>query len=171
MAGAGAKKRLQDNQNRLQTLRLAAGTTTFLYVAIRWLLFRSSTYWYHWLGLTVTVLVHAFAYLLIASVAKPVYSPSGELQDGGADLNKHTAASYSHDVLYITSFVQVLAAFTNYGWLAYLTIPAYALFKLWALVIYPNFFAPKKEEKVDPDLMKRMERADKRAERRRMKRF
>ena len=169
MAGAGAKKRAEENKQRLKTLQLLILVTTAVYAAVRLGAFKSTAQWYHWIGLLFTLGIHGVSYWIIAAVARPVYQ-NGELIDGGGDLSKSIAASYSHDVLYVTSMVQVLAAFTNWGWLLFLTVPLYAAYKLFEKVFIP-MMKPKQEAAIDPEMIKKMEKAEKRAERRRMKRF
>jgi hypothetical protein len=169
MAGAGAKKRAEENKQRLKTLQLVILVTTAVYAGIRLGAFRSTAQWYHWAGLILTLGVHGVSYWIIAAVGKPVYQ-NGELIDGGGDLSKSVAASYSHDVLYVSSMVQLLAAFTNWGWLLYLAIPGYATYKLFEKVFIP-MLKPKQEAAIDPEMLKKMEKAERRSERRRMKRF
>ena len=53
---------------------------------------------WHWFGLVVTLLAHAASYLAIAAAARPTYSSSGALLDGGGVLDKGMASSY-HDIL------------------------------------------------------------------------
>ena len=115
MAGAGARKRLDENTARLRLLAglIAAGVVTFL--GVRLTMFRQITHLEHWLGFAVTVIVEGLTFAAISMAAQPVYDGSGRLLDGGADLNKGAVSSY-HDVLYLSVLVQLVAAFTNYGW-------------------------------------------------------
>lgn len=115
MAKAGARKRLEENGARLRMLLglMVLGSGTFL--AVRLLMYKEATTFGHWVGLTVTLLVEGFTYAAIAVAAQPVYDGSGTLIDGGADLNKGMVSSY-HDVFYISVMVQLVAAFTKWGW-------------------------------------------------------
>ncbi len=108
MAGAGAKKRAEENKRRLSTLRIIIVVASISFLAARLLIFRHSTTWAHWLGWAVTLAVHGLAYWTIAAVASPTYdSATGELLDGGGDLSKGGLQSYYHDLLYINALVQV----------------------------------------------------------------
>uniref|UniRef100_A0A9I9EFF7 Uncharacterized protein n=1 Tax=Cucumis melo TaxID=3656 RepID=A0A9I9EFF7_CUCME len=40
-------------------------------------------------------------------MATPTYGDDGELLDGGFDMSTGGICSYMHDVIYITSFVQI----------------------------------------------------------------
>jgi hypothetical protein len=168
MAGAGAKKRAEDNARTLQRLSIFIVVCAGVHAAVRLWLKASTATWSSWAGLAGTVLVQGFCYLSIAAVARPVYT-NGVLVDGGADLSKG-AISYYFDVLYVTGFVQVLASFTFYGWYLYLVVPIYGGYMLTTKVIMP-MFAKQKEVEVDPATLKKLEKAEKRSERRRVKRF
>lgn len=97
--GDGAKRRLEQNQKRLAALRAAALASTLVYAGARLALNRGGgSKGLHWAGLVVTLLAHGFAYLAIAAVARPTYSNSGALVDGGGDLDKGSASMY-HDLL------------------------------------------------------------------------
>lgn len=171
MAGEGAKKRLEQNQRRLFALRVAMLLTTALYVSVRLFVRAGTRGAWHWVGLVATLLMHGLSYLAIAAAAQPTYSSTGALIDGGGDLDRGTASSY-HDVLYITCAVQALAAFTDKGWWLYASVPAYGLYKLWGFV-YPNFIKkkPEGEGELDEKTRAKLERTERRSERRRMKRF
>lgn len=107
MAGQGAKKRIEENKRRLRLLIiwLAVG----LAAQVLNLAVRGFQTW-RFIGLLATVSVNAFTYQSISALAAPVYDPSsGELLDGGADLDMKGFCGYYHDVLYITVIVQVSA--------------------------------------------------------------
>ena len=130
MAGAGAKKRVETNRQRLQNLRYALIVGMATFVIVRSILFSASTSRWHWIGFVLTSLVAYMTYSGIAGFAAPIYDSSGELVDGGADLSMKGMCGYYHDLLYITIFVQITASFTKWGWYTYLLIPSYGLWKL-----------------------------------------
>lgn len=78
-----------------------------------------------------------------------------------------------HPISYVTCAVQAVSAFTNWGWWIYAAVPAYGGYMLWTSIIYPYFIKskPNTEDTIDEKTRAKMERADRRAERRRMKRF
>ena len=110
MAGAGAKKRLEENRQRVAVLRGVVFSGAFAFFLIRLVVF---PYWgmkfsmWHWIGFALTCMVSWFTYGSIAKFAAAIYGPGGELLSGGADLSMKGACAYYHDLLYITSFVQV----------------------------------------------------------------
>ena len=58
---------------------------------------------------------------------EPTHSETGELEDGGADLNMGGLCTYYHDLIYLSAFVQLAAIFTDRAWLSYGVVRARAL--------------------------------------------
>jgi hypothetical protein len=113
---------------------------------------------------------HGICYLSIAAVGRPVVQ-NGSVIDGGGDLSKGVI-QYYFDILYVTGFVQILSAFTDWGWYVFLLVPAFGLCLLVTKVILPLMAASKKEEEpMDEATRKKLERTQQRAERRRVKRI
>jgi hypothetical protein len=77
--------------------------------------------------------------------------------------------AYVHDVLYIATAVQFSTAVWRWFYLLYLSIPAYGLVKLWQMVLHPYFFSAREDTVVDEETQKRLDKAAKRAERRKVK--
>ena len=168
MAGAGAKRRAEENTRRLKTLRLIVAVALATFIGVRLVLGRASAHWSHYAALAASALVYGVTYSSIRFVARPVYDrATGELVDAGADLSKGGVQSYHHDVLYVTAFVQLLASFWARAWYLWLVVPAYAGYQLFAKVIYPTFIAPPPALELDPETRRQLERAAARAARRR----
>jgi hypothetical protein len=171
MAGAGAKKRSEENARTVRNVGIYILICAAVFALIRlYLPKQASADWTTWAAFAGTMLVQGFCYISIVAVARPVYS-NGVLVDGGADLAKGSI-SYYFDLLYVTGFVQVLASFTAYGWYAYAVVPAYAGFKLFQFA-KPLLFDKSSggEVEMDEATRKKLERTQQRAERRRVKRF
>lgn len=81
--------------------------------------------------------VNLVAYQILASMAKAIRGPGGELQDAGMDINSVWIAEYAKDVIILTSALQVLSAISNYIWLFWLLLPGYITYKLWTTLIWP----------------------------------
>lgn len=90
------------------------------------------------------VFLHSRAYLssLFQFAAAPHYSESGDLINSGADLKTGGMLSYFHDVLYVALFCQILGGYTNYAWLAFLSVPAYAFYQIIVQILLPWWNAP-----------------------------
>lgn len=85
MAGAGAKKRLEENRARLRLLQILL--ISGIAAQILLLCWRSAGTWAI-LACGGTSAAAVASYMGIASLASPVYDDKGALIDGGADLNR-----------------------------------------------------------------------------------
>ncbi|KMT05582.1 hypothetical protein BVRB_7g168250 [Beta vulgaris subsp. vulgaris] len=129
MANQGAKKRKEENARHMsKLLRLIIGCNV-VYILVRMIIYHSSFTWKHWVGLVLTSLAYAAPYKQLASMAKPTYTDDGELIDGGFDMSTTGVCGYLHDIIYITSFVQLASLISDKFWYTYLAIPAYAVYQ------------------------------------------
>ncbi|KAK1256945.1 hypothetical protein QJS04_geneDACA017235 [Acorus gramineus] len=130
MANQGAKKRKEENkQHMVKLLRLVIAANV-IYVLLRILVFNSSVTWKHWVGLLLTSMAYTIPYQQLSKMASPAYSDDGELIDGGFDMSTGGVCGYLHDVIYITSFVQLMSILSDKFWYTYLVIPAFGVYKL-----------------------------------------
>lgn len=170
MAKAGAKKRVEDNRRRLQLLRQAITAANVLHLACRLLIFRGSVGTSHWLGLGLTSTIYLICYRGLAQAAEPTYSASGDIEDGGADLNLGGLTGYYHDLIYLSVFVQLASLLSSYFWLTYLLVPGYGSYLLWKHVLEPFIFTPHEDEVQETAAMaKRREKAERRQKRQRVR--
>ena len=133
MAKGNAKKRAEDNVARLARCRaiLFAVGAHFL---VRLVVYRgTTTWWVHWPLSPSRRASSWFCYASLRNVGAPTWDASGALVDGGGDLTLGGMSSYYHDIIYISVFCLVAAALvSDWIWLALLSIPAFATYKLWA---------------------------------------
>jgi hypothetical protein len=170
MAGGGAKKRAEENKRTIQLVGIYILVCSAFYAVVRLWLKSSSLTWGHYAGFAATLTAHGICYLSIAAVGRPVIQ-NGAVVDGGGDLSKGVI-QYYFDILYVTGFVQILSAFTDWGWYVFLLVPAFGLYLRVTKVILPLMAASKKEEEpMDEATRKKLERTQQRAERRRVKRI
>ncbi|CAL1415026.1 unnamed protein product [Linum trigynum] len=134
MANQGAKKRKEENSRHMANLLRIIIACNAIYVVVRLLIFHSSFSWKHWIGLTLTSLAYYLPYQQLASMAKPSYGDDGELFDGGFDMSTGGICGYLHDVIYITSFVQIASILSDKFWYTYLVIPAFGVYKSSGLI-------------------------------------
>ncbi|CAL9079978.1 unnamed protein product [Musa textilis] len=106
MANQGAKKRKEENRKHMVNLLRLIIASNVIYILVRMLVFHSTFIWKHWIGLIVTSIAYVMPYKQLDSMAKPTYSDDGELMDGG----------YLHDLIYITSFVQIMSILSGKFW-------------------------------------------------------
>ncbi|KAJ0967142.1 hypothetical protein J5N97_024059 [Dioscorea zingiberensis] len=164
MANQGAKKRRDENKQHMANLLRLIIACNVVYVLVRMLIFHSSFTWKHWIGLFVTSLAYGISYQQLANMAKPSYSDDGELLDGGFDMSTEGICGYLHDVIYITSFVQVTSIISGKFWLVFLVIPAFAAYKV--LGFAKGFLSPGSEgDTEDEKSRKKREKIERRASR------
>ncbi|EFN59661.1 hypothetical protein CHLNCDRAFT_49457 [Chlorella variabilis] len=143
MAKGGDKRRLEENRRHLNKLRALVAGANVAFLVIRLLFRRSSAGKLLWAGWLLSGVICNVAYYMISQSLSPVYGPSGELVYSGQDLSVGGVLSYMHDVLYISLFVQLAGCATDWAWLTFLLIPAYALYMLAVNVLIPYWNTPK----------------------------
>ncbi|CAI8611312.1 unnamed protein product [Vicia faba] len=164
MANQGAKKRKEENARHMARIRQIIIACNVIYVVIRMLIFHSSITWKHFIGLAVTSLAYYFPYQQLAKMANPSYAEDGELLDGGFDMTTGGVCGYLHDVIYITSFVQVASIISGKFWYIYLVIPAFGAYQSFGFI--KGFLPQGSEETVeDEKTRKKREKLEKKASR------
>ncbi|CAI7849235.1 unnamed protein product, partial [Closterium sp. NIES-54] len=58
-----------------------------IYILVRLSLFFASFMWRHWIGLVITTFAYKTCFDQIALLAEATYDETGQLIDGGSDLN------------------------------------------------------------------------------------
>lgn len=134
MANQGAKKRKEENARRMKNLLYVIIISNVVYLVIRAGFMHSTFKWKHWGGWLLTAFAYIIPYQQLYAMALPSYGEGGELIDGGFDMSTGGICGYLHDVIYITSFVQLTSIFSEKFWYIYLVIPAFAAYKLFGLV-------------------------------------
>lgn len=135
-----------------------------IYVLVRLLIFHSTFTWKHWVGLVVTSFAYWFPYQQLAKMANPSYDDDGELLDGGFDMSTGGVCGYLHDVIYITSFVQLMSIISGKFWYTYLVIPAFGAYQIFGLT--RGFFSQSSEgQPEDEKTRKKREKMEKKASR------
>ncbi|KAL8143878.1 hypothetical protein V2J09_016910 [Rumex salicifolius] len=164
MANQGAKKRKEENARHMSKLfKLIVGCNV-IFILVRMLIFHSSITWKHWIGLMLTSLAYVIPYQQLSAMAKPAYDSNGELLDGGFDMSTGGICGYMHDVIYITSFVQIASIISDKFWYTYLVIPGYAIYQ--ASGIIKGFLSQGSEEMTeDEKSRKKREKLEKKASR------
>ncbi|GAB2293169.1 hypothetical protein Dimus_027377 [Dionaea muscipula] len=134
MANQGAKKRKEENARHMSNLLRLIIACNVIYIVVRALILYSSFTWKHWIGLILTTAAYVLPYQQLANMAKPTYADDGELEDGGFDMRSGGVCEYLHDIIYITSFVQIASIFSGKFWYTYLVIPAFGAYKASGLI-------------------------------------
>ncbi|KAI8147110.1 hypothetical protein BJV82DRAFT_376812 [Fennellomyces sp. T-0311] len=136
MANASAKKLAIQNDKILDNLRKG-----FMIVHITFLSYRV---FYNWATFTTAQLalyvmttgVSMFMYSTLESTGRPYYDATGTLIKSGEDMNAEGLTAYMFDIIYVTWFTQMMAAFVSTKfWYTFLVIPGYATYKLLPMAI------------------------------------
>ncbi|KAK4770425.1 hypothetical protein SAY87_030957 [Trapa incisa] len=164
MANQGAKKRKEENARHINNLRRIIIACNVVYILVRMVIFHSTFTWKHWVGLGITTAAYVFPYLQLASMAKPAYTDDGELLDGGFDMSTGGVCGYLHDVIYITSFVQIASIISGKFWYTYMAIPVFGAYKSFGFI--KGFLPGASEgEEEDEKTRKKREKMEKKASR------
>jgi len=162
MANAAAKKQKLKNEVTIKNFQRISLIIYMFYLLIRVGVYNESFSYLHWGGLIFFTVIYLVTYNGIVSLAAVAYDTEGELTYGGADLAGKGIVEYYFDLVYLTWFVQVTTVWSDWFWLIYLVVPAFAVFKLWDF-IGPYFFGGTKELPEDAKSKKSREKAEKKA--------
>lgn len=143
----GQKQIVEENSSTLRFYVYIILAVDAVYLALTYLLFWDSfTTLYIALFLIVNA-VYFGSYHFLSNMARPTYSDSGTLLDGGIDLNMYEGmAEHMKDLILLSATTQVLGLLSNYFWLLLLLAPGRAFYMLWVNILGPWFFAPAPEE-------------------------
>ncbi|KAM5585021.1 hypothetical protein ABKV19_004415 [Rosa sericea] len=164
MANQGAKKRKEENARHMANIRRLIVACNVIYVVVRMLIFHSTFTWKNWVALLLTSVIYYIPYQQLAQMANPSYADDGELLDGGFDMTTGGVCGYLHDVIYITSFVQVMSIISGKFWYTYLLIPGFGAYKSFGF--FRGFMSQSSEGGLeDEKTRKKREKMEKKASR------
>jgi hypothetical protein len=124
----------------------------------------------HWIPYGVSCLLCFLCYRYLEQEARVVYNRNTqELVNEGAAITHSGLYEYVFDVIYLTWLLQVVSVFSFYFWLAYLLIPAYAIYKLWNKLIAPWIFGSNRTPELSQEdalkMKKKMEKKERHLQR------
>nr|CAG4650624.1 EOG090X0IGL [Sida crystallina] len=163
-ATRGQKQIVEENASTLTFYRnmiLGALGIHGLSCAIFW----NNTFTLDIVLISLAAIVQFCGYRFMVYMARAKYSETGQLLDGGLDLNMESGvAEHVKDVIILTSTVEVLAVFTQYFWLLWLVAPSRLAWMAWKNFIGPWFFQSPPEQEVQDNekKQKKLERRMKR---------
>lgn len=157
----GQKQIVEENKATLKFYVAMAAASELLYIifmiTVSW---ESYTLLYILLTL-FTLALYTGSLQFMSYMARATYSETGQLLDGGIDLNMESGiAEHLKDLIILTAAVQVLSLLSNYFWLFWLLAPGRAFYLLWVNILAPWIFSPPQE--IDEKKQKKMERKAKR---------
>ncbi|XP_074602376.1 transmembrane protein 208 [Brevipalpus obovatus] len=159
-ATKGQKKILEDNKSTIKFYTMLSSGSLGLYLLVMWLFFFDHLKFGTMLSAFISLIIYVSAISFMQFMAKPSYSESGSLIDGGIDLNMEAGmAEYAKDLVILTVICQCLSLISNYFLLLWLAAPFYASYLIWVSVLAPWFFAPAPEDgPVNEKKQRKMER-------------
>nr|ABI52781.1 DUF788 membrane protein [Argas monolakensis] len=158
----GQKQIVEENKQTIKFYSIMGAAATVVYVAVMATIFNSSFQLFYWILTVFALLVYGGCIQAMRYMAKSSYSESGQLLDGGIDLNMEAGiAEHIKDLVILTAVVQTLSLLSNYLWLFWLLAPGRAFYLLWVNILGPWFFqapAPEVDEKKQKKLERKMRR-------------
>lgn len=162
-ATKGQKQILEENKSTLKFYAMIAAATTLIHCLVSYICFWDAFGTKNTVLGIFSVAVFIGCYQFMAYMARATFSETGQLTDGGIDLNMETGiAEHVKDLIILTSACQVLSLVSNYFWLLWLLAPGRGFYLLWVNILGPWFFQPapevdeKKQKKMDRRAQKRL---------------
>lgn len=160
-ATKGQKQIVEENKGTLKFYTIMAVLAELSYILLMVFVFWESYTALYWFLTALTVGVFVGSIQFMNYMARPTYSETGQLLDGGIDLNMESGiAEHLKDLIILTTGVQLLSLVSNYFWFLWLSAPGRAFYLLWVNILAPWIFQPAPE--VDEKKQKKMERKAKR---------
>ncbi|CAL1285699.1 unnamed protein product [Larinioides sclopetarius] len=157
----GQKQIVEENKQTLKFYAIMAVGAEVIYNGLMLTVFWESFTAFYMCLVFFSILVFAGCLQFMYSMAKATYSETGQLLDGGIDLNMESGfAENLKDLIILTSSILCLSLISNYFWLLWLLAPGRAFYMLWVNVLAPWIFTPAPE--VDEKKQKKLERKAKR---------
>nr|CAG4651471.1 EOG090X0IGL [Simocephalus serrulatus]SVE94610.1 EOG090X0IGL [Simocephalus serrulatus] len=156
-ATKGQKQIVEENAATLNFYRnMSFGSVTIysLFCIVLW----ASTTSADIVLITISAIAQFCCYRFMTYMARAKYSETGQLLDGGIDLNMESGISeHVKDAIILISATEVLASFSKYFWLILLVIPCRLFHMLWKNILSPWFFqkSPTAEQDAQDDKKQR----------------
>nr|XP_037283394.1 transmembrane protein 208-like [Rhipicephalus microplus] len=159
----GQKQIVEENKQTIKFYSIMAIAALIVHFIAHMMLWRDSITLSHTLLFLFSVLVYGGCIQTMRYMARASYSETGQLLDGGLDLNMAQAGMGEHlkDLIILTACIQTLSLASTYVWYLWLVAPAYAFYLLWVNVLAPWVFQPAPPE-VDDKKQKKLERKGRR---------
>lgn len=159
----GQKQIVEENKQTIKFYSFMAVGALIVHLIAHLVLWRDSITLSYTLLFLFSMLVYGGCIQTMRYMARASYSETGQLLDGGLDLNMAQAGMGEHlkDLIILTACIQTLSLASTYIWFLWLVAPAYAFYLLWVNVLGPWVFQPAPPE-VDDKKQKKLERKSRR---------
>ncbi|ELP87762.1 hypothetical protein EIN_411150 [Entamoeba invadens IP1] len=128
MANNSQKKTVQNNKQKIVISLCFILPTIFFFVFWRFL--RGTLNGTAYFVFVVNTLFQTLPFLYTYMISRPVYS-EGELLDCGSDLSQEGLLEFVHDIIYFTSFIQLLSSFSFFAMYLYIVVVGYSIYLLY----------------------------------------
>jgi hypothetical protein len=151
-ATKGQKQILEENKETIKFYGMMAAAALAAYLCLMVLLFWEDFTFKYWMATGFTLSVYGGCIFTMKYMAKPAFSETGGLIDGGIDLNMEAGfAEHLKDLIILTATCQSLSLISNYFWFLWLFAPGRAFYILWVNVLAPYIFQPAPEPTPEAD--------------------
>ncbi|KAL1432554.1 hypothetical protein MTO96_013304 [Rhipicephalus appendiculatus] len=159
----GQKQIVEENKQTIKFYSIMSVAALIVHLIAHMVLWRDSITLSYTLLFFFSMLVYGGCIQTMRYMARASYSETGQLLDGGLDLNMAQAGMGEHlkDLIILTACIQTLSLASTYVWFLWLVAPAYAFYLLWVNVLGPWVFQPAPPE-VDDKKQKKLERKSRR---------
>jgi hypothetical protein len=163
----GQKQILEENESTLKFYRNMIIAVSTVYVVFN-LAFGNVFSLTNIFLYALVIVSHGGSYKFMTYMSTAKFSESGQLLDGGIDLNMEGGlAEYTKDLIILTSGCQLLSIISNYFWLLWLLAPGQAFWILWKNFLGPYFMQrdPKDESSYTETNEKKLKKLERRKKR------
>lgn len=159
----GQKQIVEENKQTIKFYSIMAVAALAVHLVAHLVLWRDLITLSYTLLFVFSMLVYGGCIQTMRYMARASYSESGQLLDGGIDLNMVQAGMGEHlkDLIILTACIQTLSLVSMYVWFFWLLAPGYAFYLLWVNILGPWFFQPAPPE-MDEKKQKKLERKGRR---------
>lgn len=159
----GQKQIVEENKQTIKFYSIMAVAALAVHLVVHLVLWRDLITLSYTLLFVFSMLVYGGCIQTMRYMARAAYSESGQLLDGGIDLNMAQAGMGEHlkDLIILTACIQTLSLVSTYVWFFWLLAPGYAFYLLWVNILGPWFFQPAPPE-MDEKKQKKLERKGRR---------
>eukprot|EP00295_Goniomonas_pacifica_P002442 CAMPEP_0175804850 /NCGR_PEP_ID=MMETSP0107_2-20121207/345_1 /TAXON_ID=195067 ORGANISM="Goniomonas pacifica, Strain CCMP1869" /NCGR_SAMPLE_ID=MMETSP0107_2 /ASSEMBLY_ACC=CAM_ASM_000203 /LENGTH=165 /DNA_ID=CAMNT_0017116237 /DNA_START=10 /DNA_END=507 /DNA_ORIENTATION=+ len=143
MANQAVKAKLKENTALLFKYFWIIILVNAAYAGVRFGLYGDTYTKWHAISFGLTSLIYYAAYATLKTHALPAHAADPEEIDHVGDLSQGGVIEFCWDAIYVNIFVQLTSLYSDWFWLLWLVVPAYALYALWGSVISPLLAAKK----------------------------
>ncbi|PAV80584.1 hypothetical protein WR25_19126 [Diploscapter pachys] len=153
-ATKGQKQIHEQNKETIKFYGLAAGVSALLYLFSTQFLSNFTTSAYVCFGISASI--QLFTLLFMKKISSAHFDERGNVADAGGDLNDPSAlGEYCKDAIILAVITQIVALYSNYGFLILLAFPLAIGWKVITSFIIPWIFAEPAESAIDPKKQRR----------------